>query len=246
MKIAICDDIKEHCSIVKRIWQDCVDQNFLYEIFEFDCAEDLLKTYKNQERYDLLVLDVEMGEISGMEAAKQIRRFDKAVKIIFITAYDQYIREAFDVAAIHYLEKPIEETKLKLLFRAIIKEYREIHYEMFFKILNARNMEETIKLYAAEIMYFESYNRQVVIHTVSGEVYKTKQKISALEKELRGRNFVRVHMSFLVNVKYIRKINRESVVLKQNGIEHNIPLSRKQRELVEETFLDYRVGDYRL
>lgn len=246
MKIAICDDIREHCTIVKKIWQECVDQNFTHEIFEFTSAEELLQSYKNRTRYDLLVLDIEMGEISGMDAAKQIRRFDKAVKIIFVTAYDQYIREAFDVAAIHYLEKPIEEVKLKILFRAIIKEYREMHYEMFFKILNTRNMEETIKLYATEILYFESYNRQVIIHTVSGDVYKTKRKISDLEEELRTRNYVRVHMSFLVNVKYIRKINREAVILKQNGIERNIPLSRKQRALVEETFLDYRIGDYKL
>ena len=79
---------------------------------------------KNGMTYDLLVLDIEMGAISGMEAAKKIRSVDKKCKIIFITAFDQYMRDAFDVSAIHYLDKPIDAEKLIMVFHRCIKEYK--------------------------------------------------------------------------------------------------------------------------
>jgi DNA-binding LytR/AlgR family response regulator len=107
-------------------------------------------------------------------------------------------------------------------------------------------MEETVQLFTSEILFFESYNRKVVIHLNSGEIYTTHMKISLLEQELRSRNFVRTHMSFLVNVKYIRKINRLQVIVKYQEQEYTLPISRKQKDLVENAFLDYRVGDCKL
>lgn len=246
MRIAVCDDQKHNLDIVKSFWEDVVDGNFNYEYIEFTCAEDLLVRYKNGEKFDLLVLDIEMGDVSGMEAARRIRRVDKNAKIIFITAYEQYIREAFDVAAMYYLDKPIDEIKLKKLFRRCIREYREQNYALYFTILTERQQEEKAKLPIKDVLYIESYMRYVIIHTIDNQEYKTKGKISEYEKELRSRNFIRTHMSFLVNVCYIISINKEAIKLKYGEIVKELPLSRKQKAFVESVFLDYKVGDYKL
>lgn len=245
MRIAVCDDQQNILDEIRSVWEQSADDNFKYEYCEYTCAEDLLGSYWENNHYDLLVLDIEMGEISGMDAAKRIRRVDKNVKIIFVTAYEQYIRDAFDVSAMYFLDKPIESRKLEKLFRRCIREYREENYAIFISVFNQRQVEEKIRLLVKDILYIESYIRHVVIHTVDGKEYKTKGKISEYEKELRSRNFVRTYMSFLVNVRYIRSISKEELGLKYGDIEINIPLSRKQKSLVESVFLDYRVGDYK-
>lgn len=245
MKIAVCDDQQNILDEIRAVWKQSIDDNFKYEYCEYTCAEDLLGSYRVKDNYDLLVLDIEMGEISGMEAAKRIRRIDKNVKIIFVTAYDQYIRDAFDVSAMYFLDKPIDSRKLEKLFRRCIREYREQNYAIFFSIINQRQVEEKMRLLIKDILYIESYVRHVVIHTIDGKEYKTKGKISEYEKELRSRNFVRIYMSFLVNVCYIHSITKEDVNLKYGDAEVRLPLSRKQKSLVESVFLDYRVGDYK-
>lgn len=245
MRVAICDDIREQCDEIKTIWEQSVDCNFAYELQIFLSAEDLLQSYAQGMRYDLLVLDIKMNDINGMEAAKQIRQMDCDVKIIFLTAYDQYMRDAFDVSAMHYLDKPVDAVKLKTLFRQVIRAYQDAHHAVHIPVINADGMEETVKLFTSEIMYCESYNRRVTVRLTSGEVYITRLKLGQLEQELRSRNFVRIHMSFLVNIKYMRRINRQQVVLKYQEKEYALPVSRKQKDLVEQAFLDYRVGDYK-
>ena len=252
MKIAICDDQQMHINKIRQVWESCVDDNFYYEVSEFICAEDLLQTYDNGLRYDLLVLDIEMGKISGMDAAKKIRTMDKKCKIIFITAFDQYIRDAFDVAAIQYLDKPIDNEKLKLLFHKCITEYKEENHFMIFLVYKkfdansqTSNLEERIKLNTSEILYFESYNRNINVNLVSGEMFQTKRKISDLERELRSRNFVRIHKSYLINVAYIRKLTTKTVTIGKDGHEVVLDVSRKQKDLLENVFMDYKLGVYK-
>lgn len=244
LKIAVCDDQQQNLEVVKNIWKAALPTQFQYEYVEFDCAETLLQCYKNGEGYDLLVLDIEMGEISGMEAAKRIRRIDKDVKIIFVTAYDQYMREAFDVSALYYLEKPVDVTKLAKLFRTCIQDYQEQNYVIYFTMINQKGQIEKNKLSIHEILYIESYMRNVIIHTTDSQTYTIKGKLSDYERELYSRNFIRTHMSYLVNMRYVASINREAVKLKIGQDRKEIPLSRKQKTLVEEAFLDYKVGAY--
>lgn len=245
MRVAICDDLQQQCDEIEGIWKDCVDENFSYKVESFLSAEALLQAYQQGCRFDLLILDIKMDKINGMEAARQIRILDQTVKIIFLTAYDQYMRDAFDVSAMHYLDKPVDAVKLKTLFRQVIRAYQDAHYAVHIPVINADGMEETVKLFTSEIMYCESYNRKVTVRLTSGEVYITRLKLGQLEQELRSRNFVRIHMSFLVNIKYMRRINRQQVVLKYQEREYTLPVSRKQKDLVEQAFLDYRVGDYK-
>ena len=242
LRIAVCDDQQNILDEIHTVWEQSVDENFKFEYCEYICAEDLLSVYE-KGKFDLFVLDIELGQISGMEAAKQIRKIDKNVKIIFVTAYEGYIRDAFDVSAMYFLDKPINREKLKSLFQQCIREFKEQHYAVYISVLNQRQIEETMRLRVEDILYIESYIRHVIIHTMDGKEYKTKGKISEYEQELRSRNFVRTHMSFLVNVRYIQGISREGVSLKYQASEIQLPLSRKQQKLVRSAFLNYHIGE---
>ena len=96
-----------------------------------------------------------------------------------------------------------------------------------------------------DILYFESYNRLINVNLVSGEMIQTKGKISELEQELRSRNFIRIHKSYLINVRYIKKITTKTVTIGKNGQEVTLEVSRKQKDLLEKVFMEYKLGAYK-
>ena len=107
-KIAICDDNPtdiEYVSSIVNTW--ALAQNHLVKIQTFPSAEAFLFQYAEEKDYDILLLDIEMGEMNGVELAKQIRKSKKPVQIIFITGFPDFMAEGYDVSALHYLMKPI-------------------------------------------------------------------------------------------------------------------------------------------
>ncbi|MDE7284837.1 MAG: LytTR family DNA-binding domain-containing protein, partial [Lachnospiraceae bacterium] len=119
MKIAIVDDEKREQEIIaKYIGEWAEAKKELVEFFYFDSSEGFLFSWEDNKDYALLVLDIEMGEISGLELAKKIRIEDKSIPIIFVTGYDEYMQYGYDVSALHYLIKPVNKEKL---FQALNK-----------------------------------------------------------------------------------------------------------------------------
>ncbi len=122
-RAAICDDIPADITYLDTMlkkWAD--DTGTAIQIESFLSAEAFLFQYEDNKSYDILFLDIEMGKMSGMELAKKIRQKNRAVQIIFITGYMEYIAEGYDVEALHYLLKPVTEIKLRdVLVRAVDK-----------------------------------------------------------------------------------------------------------------------------
>ena len=112
-KIAICDDSaadRDHIAALTRQWAE--RGGHLLELSQFVSAENFLFEYSDKSDYDILLLDIEMGEMDGVELAKHLRREDETLQIVFITGYSDYISEGYEVAALHYLMKPVKEDKL--------------------------------------------------------------------------------------------------------------------------------------
>lgn len=229
-KIAICDDQKtelESISTLVERWSQQTQKKV--NIATFPSAESFLFDYAEHKDYDILLLDVEMQELSGIDLAKQIRRENKRVEIVFITSHFEFAGEGYEVDALHYLIKPVQEEKLvSVLNKAVEK----LLVEPRSVVITCDG--ETIKLYEDEILYVESFLHYISIHTTKQE-YKIKKNLSAFEEELSD-CFYRTHRSFLANLQAVVRISRTTVVLKGNV---ELPLARGKYDDMNEAYIKY-------
>lgn len=206
LRIAICeDDIIQRHSIVNLIKNLLNSINKKFELIEFSCGEKLLSSSCN---YHIYFLDIEMDNISGIDIAKKIRTFNHNAVIIFTTGYTNYVFDAFDVNAFHYLIKPIDEKKFEKVLFAAIKSLSPKE-----KFLVAKINNFLTKIYLRDIKYIESDQRKIKVHTTY-DVIEYYYKISDLEIELLQYNFFRCHKSFIVNLKYVQSFDNTFITLK--------------------------------
>lgn len=112
MRIAICDDEEAQRLLLKKYLEEWAFQNkVILETEQFVSGESFLFGWEDDRDYDLLVFDIEMGRMSGMDLAAAIRKKDEEIPILFVTGYDKYMLQGFEVAALHYLLKPVNPEK---------------------------------------------------------------------------------------------------------------------------------------
>ena len=242
MRVAVCDD-QASCreQMIALIRQGEPEQ---LQVDGFGTGEALLQDMARQP-YDLIFLDIEMGHgMSGLETASRIRQQNKTVMLVFVTAHASFVFDAFDVQAMQYLLKPIDEAQFQRVFQRCRRKFYDEEYRLSFRVCNQRGQEEIVLLMVKEILYVESFLRKLQVHTVTGENIEIVEKISVMETLLENRGFLRVHKSYLVNMAYLRRIETEQVML-QAGAEPptRLPLARRKREQVKQAFLQYKVED---
>lgn len=210
VKIAICDDeknIRAYLSaLVKKQGIEC-------EITEYATAGDY---FADGVEHDILFLDIELEgpgqDMDGMEMARQIRGMEdtKQPIIIFITGYEKYVYDAFDVGAFQYLLKPVDEQKFAGVFRRAA-EQAAAYTEQDKKVLMIQygGTGKTIPL--RDIYYMESQNHKIAVHMKDG-VPEYYARMSDLEEELQGQ-FCRVHKGYLINLSYVDEYNKTEVTL---------------------------------
>lgn len=215
VKIAICDDEKNIrtylSSLVRKQRIDC-------SIAEYATAEDY---FVSGVGYDILFLDIELTcagqDMGGMKMARQIRSRENSKQpiIIFVTGYEQYVYDAFDIGAFQYLLKPVAEQKFAEVFRRAVKQAAD-EAEQDKKALMIRHgsTDKTIPL--KDIYYIESRNHKIAVHRKDGEL-EYYAKMSDLEEELQGR-FFRVHKGYLINLSYVNEYSKTEVTLANGDI----------------------------
>lgn len=207
LRIAVCDDepqiVKQLTDLVMQCAPDC-------ELTCYAHGEELLEA---QKTFDLIFLDIQMKPLNGMETAKRIRSLDEGVLIVFITAWKEYVFDAFDVGAFHYLLKPVQLQKLReILQRAQRETDRKNHAKKQQLFLKTR--ERSFVVNVEDILFLENALRKVVIHTDAQTilVYGT---MSEFEKKL-GAGFYRSHRGYLVNLARIAEYDAETIYM-DNG-----------------------------
>ena len=210
MQIAICDDEKN----IRELIGNKVKTQFPEAAIDFySSGDELLLSNKPM---DILFLDIQMSGRNGMETARELRKKDKRTIIIFITATEEYVFQAFDVGAFHYIVKPIDDEKFTDVLCRAVEEFEK-------KNLDKKNYEEKhllinnsgvhIKVKIDDIVYAEVFNRKVVIHKVD-ETIEYYGKMSDLES-LAGDNFFRPHRAYLINFKYVEKYDSTTIYLEK-------------------------------
>lgn len=220
MRIAVCDDDRAIREELFRLIQKQVSEA---DIMEYQSGEELINARGN---FDIYFLDIEMGEVSGMDIARRIREQEDNGRqrsiIIFVTGYREYMEAAFDVNAFHYLIKPIDTEKFSEVFRQAWKE-AAVFYEQEKKYIIVKSSGTQQKILLKNIYYIESGNKKVIFHTTNGtlEVYG---KMEELEKGL-GNTFYRCHRCYLVNMEKISAYSADNIQV-ING--DNLLLARKK------------------
>lgn len=220
MQIAICDDEMSIRQLLKRKVEK-LSQDISIELF---CSgKELLFSACSP---DILLLDIQMPEENGIEIAKEFRSKNKKTILIFVTALEEYVFDAFDVGAFHYLVKPIDDKKFdNVLNKAITqiskREVRNSKYKEESHIM-VKSKGITRKIFLRDIIYAEVFNRSIILH-LKNEKIEYYGKMKELEA-ISGNAFFRTHRSYLVNLKYVtgyeaRKVymrDKEALLSKSN------------------------------
>lgn len=214
-RIAICDDKQEDREYVQQLTARWAQQRGnQMEMTEFCSAEQFLFSCP-QPDFDLLLLDIEMGEMDGVSLAKQVRRTNELMQIVFITGYSDYITEGYEVAALHYLMKPVKEEKL---FAVLDRAVERLHKNT--KVLTLETAEEMVRVPLYQVSALEVQRNYVTVH--ARQDYTVKKSLSELMEQLDER-FFRVGRSAVVNLNDIGRVTRSDIYLTDGRI---IPLPR--------------------
>ena len=213
MRIAICDDEKNIRELIgNKVAKQYPDTKIVF----FASGEELILS---EEKIDILFLDIQMNGRNGMETARQLRKKDKKIIIIFVTAIEDYVFQAFDVGAFHYLVKPIDDVKFADVLHRATEEWssqsRDTKYPEE-KYMMISNSGVHTKVVLDEIIYAEVFNRKVVLHMVDG-IMEYYGKLSDLEA-LTGDSFFRPHRAYLINFKYVEKYDATTIYLEKGTV----------------------------
>ena len=212
MRIAICDDEKNIREFIgNKVYGIYPKANISY----YDSGEKLLAS---EEEIDILFLDIQMQGMNGMDTAREMRKKEKDIILIFVTALEEYVFQAFDVGAFHYLVKPIDDEKFANVFCSAIRQWgsEKMEKQPDEKHIIIHNNGIHTKVLVDDIMYAEVFNRKIVIHKMDTNI-EYYGKMSDLEA-MAGENFFRPHRAYLVNFKYVEKYDATTIYLERGTV----------------------------
>lgn len=234
MRIAICDDDVIFLQELSKMMIRYNEENgSMVEYKIYTNPLELVTQMEKGSQYDVILLDICMPGINGIQCAKDIRMFDNFVKIIFLTSSTEYAVESYSVKAQDYLLKPIEKEKLFSLLRQVQKEEDKSEKN----IIVLKSKLGITKIDMKKLEYCEVVNRKLVLHLISKEDLECSIRINELEEKLQGFGmFLRAHRSYLINMDYIQTLTAHSIIM-ENGA--NIPVPREKYLQVKEAYMEY-------
>lgn len=215
LKIAVCDDEVIFAKKLKElISMYCTKKQILYELDLYQSGKAFLSDNIKMMEYQIVFLDINMEEIDGLETARELRKLCKETFVIFVTAFINYTLEGYKVDAIRYILKTDMNFE-QSVFESLDAVFEKMKYTPVIKKFCFQEGEKNISL--EKIIYIESNLHKLTFHIfdegiVQYTMYETLNKISEMVSE----NFVRIHQSYLVNMRFVRSIDENQMLL-SNG-----------------------------
>ena len=237
VRIAVCDDEKLFRENIRRhLEKYLIKKGISFEIDMFSSGEEFLGLGIETVRYSVIFLDINMGKINGITTAAKIREYSLETYIVFVTAYIDFSLEGYKVDAARYL------LKNNINFDAALYEcmdtiLKKMNYVVLKKTFKFNECQREVML--ERILYVESRLHKLEFHVMEDNllVYTMYGILNDLEKEMQGFHFLRIHQSFLVNLKHIKKIDGYKAVLSS---EQELVIPKARYREVKNTFIAYR------
>ncbi len=230
IRISLCDDENQItgtlASNIKGIRPDI-------EVLSFDSGENLLDSKYLYN--DIVILDIEMAGINGIETANGLRKGGYGGMIIFLTSHKEMVFDSFQVKPYNYIVKPIDIDKVNNILNNAIAEVIDRKTTHFEAVCN----NHTFRIQIEDIYYFECYGRKINIHSKNGTI-TILGKMNQIEASLRNKQFFRCHKGYLVNLEHVCEFSNSEIVLTNN---QKVLISRLKINLFKEAFKAFMKGN---
>lgn len=233
LAIAICDDEKYYRDRIYILLREYLDGHGITASVEhFSSGKEFLLKRENLVKYDIVFLDINMEDVDGIRTAQMIRDYQSKTCIVLVTAFMSYVLEGYKVGAVRYVMKDRMEDQMPECMDAILKkmQLREAAFSF---------VEGEKTLYTDNILYVESRKHKCIFYYMEKEMetYQIYEKLDRMEEKLSEYGFLRIHKSFLVNMKHVRRIRNYLAVL---DCGEELPVPRLRFTKVKEAFTAYK------
>jgi len=232
IKVAICEDSKMDRNILQRIIEYLMkERGISYQIDVFENGESLIEGYCDHP-CDLIFLDIMMGEIDGIETGRRIRENDQKVEIVYCTLSKDFAIAAYEIHAMGYLLKPYEPGRIG----AVLDYYVQKHPQKNQNYIEVKSHRKSVIIPFKDIIYMESDNKVVYIHTTTQGDVKVYNRLDVLEKEIKDGRFLRCHQSYFVNLQYVAGVVDSDFIMLNDCM---IPIRKSGRKLIVKKYEEY-------
>lgn len=232
ISVAICDDLKEYCVHNVRLLKNYGQRNrisFQFELFESGQA---LIDALQPGRWDIVLLDIFMPELDGIETARRLRQKDQTCSLVFVTTSEQHGVVSYELRASDYLVKPVAQQAMDQALDWCLREKRE-----YFRSLLVRSEWSDVEIPLRDICYIEIQRHNAYIHTKE-RLIQTSRGMNALEKEIDSPDFLRCHRSFLVNQHHVVRLEKREFVMDNDD---QVPIGSANAAEIEKKFRDWAI-----
>lgn len=237
--LAVCDDsINELSNMVQLINQYRVARNFNCEYAVFPNGFELVSALEKGKRFDIYCLDIIMPGFTGIDVAKEIRKFDKTAPILFFTSSPEFALQSYSVKAINYILKPITKEKLFITFDELLEQIKAEKNENAIIVKSNKGIQ---KILISNLVFVEIIGRNVLYNLRSGKVIECIESFfSVCDTLLKYRCFIKPHRSYLVNMQYVDTIENQQLILQTLSV---IPIAQGKVREIKQQYLDYQMEE---
>lgn len=237
MRIAIVDDIaSERENLKGRVAAQADRLSLDAAVFCYASGTDFLAC-AGKEHFDLVFLDIYMGDENGVDTAEHLRCFDPDCLLVFTTTSPDHALEGFRVRALHYLVKPYQETELAALFDEIVK-----RFPMTDRYIEINAAGATVRLHFQDILYAEHYQHQIYVYSADGEMYVTRQTFREFTAALTDGRFFLCSRGVIVNMEHAEDFDGTDFILKGGK---KVKVSRDLAKAAHTAFGDYLFKNFK-
>lgn len=229
MRIAICDDSaidrEVVLSLLNRYFSDKIQS---FTLFQYDSSDNLLSDIEDGKSFDLIFLDMYIGNTLGLDAAHNLRKIEFQGAIVFLTVTPDFAVDSYDVGASGYLLKPHRYDKFCTVMDQLLMRYKE-------PVFQIKNRSKIIQLPIGDILYIDSSNSKCTVHCQDGSLHNVYRRLDDIEADLSDPRFLRCHQSFLVNMDYIQSAGQEFTLTSGD----TVLIRKRNQRAVRDTYSDY-------